>query len=122
MRLKPAAAVLTLALAGCGSTATAHHATPSTPPPAPTVAPTTPASVTADARACRAFRRAITKGVPASAAGEDTMTWLQSQVSSAADPALIAAVNNFAAAWQTLTPRRIAKAQRAVKRACASIT
>lgn len=78
--------------------------------------------MTADARACRAFHRAITKGVPASATGEDTMTWLQSQVSLSADPALITAVNRFVAAWQTVTPSRIAKAQRAVKRACAAMT
>lgn len=100
-----------LAVAGCGSQAAAHSA-----PPSPS-----PATVAAysDAHACRAFHEATTTGVPASAAGENTLTWLQSQAGNAS-PALQAALQRFYTAWgNPANVARIGRATRAVKRVCA---
>jgi ABC-type glycerol-3-phosphate transport system substrate-binding protein len=67
-----------LALAGCAGA--------SQPAPAPVVDTSAPpvASVASYNRtACQAFHQATTRGVPASAAGMDTLTWLNLQITGA---------------------------------------
>jgi hypothetical protein len=107
-----AAAVAALLLAGCAASA------PPRPSPPPSAVSPAPQVTVSDAVACRAFREATTTGVPPSAAGENTMTWLQQQASSA-PPRLQAAISRFAAAWtDPADTAAISRAQHAVTRIC----
>jgi hypothetical protein len=119
----PLAAILgaaVLALTACGgSTSTVYVTRPATAL-APSPVPATTTAAYDDAHACWAFHKAITKGVPASATGEDTMAWLQSQIGNA-DPEVQAALLRFINAWQYVNPGKIDRAQRAAKSLCAAL-
>jgi hypothetical protein len=104
-------------LAGC-----AASSRPATAPAS--IAATTPSPVAtvgwSDTSTCKTFREATTTGVPASAAGENTMTWLQQQDGNAY-PRLQAAISRFARAWADPADLAgISRAQRAVTRICHS--
>ena len=110
-----------LALSACGSsTSTVYVTRPSAARP-PSTAPVATAGANSDAHACWAFHQAITKGVPPSAAGQDTMGWLQSQIGNA-DPQVQASLQRFINAWQLVNPGKIDRAQRAAKYLCAALT
>lgn len=109
-----AALAAALLLTACGTS------TPRLRAPAPSPSqPASPSPAYDSHRACWAFRQATTKGVPASAAGEDTMTWLQAQTGQA-PPDLKAAVRAFVAAWQGFPPstRKISRASRRIRALC----
>jgi hypothetical protein len=106
-------------LAGCGSSTSTIYVTRTPAAVASSAAPVATASTNPDAHPCWAFHQATTKGVPTRAAGEDTMTWLQSQIASA-DPALLPALQRFITGWQMADPGKIARAARAVKALCAA--
>jgi len=118
MRTVPLAAVCAavLVLAACASAPAPHRAPPTVAPPAAPAA----VAVNPDAHACWAFHQAITKGVPAGAAGQTTAGWLQSQTGNAG-PVVYAAIQRFIDAWQMADPGKIARAQRAVKSLCAAL-
>jgi len=96
----PAAAVAAvLALTACGSSsAVAHDASPGAAPESVAASGVSPVLTNSNGTACRAFHRAITKGVPASAARENTRSWLQGQTASAS-PELQAAIRRFISVW-----------------------
>ena len=85
-------------------------------------APPSPAAPVYDnTTACTAFTEATTTGVPGADAGEDTMTWLQSQAGGAS-PALQGQIGDFIAAWQDTPPdlAAIGQATGQIKRICGS--
>jgi len=108
--------IAALTVAGCAVPA-------SHPAPARTVTVTAaavpgPSYRAGDRAACRAFREATVTGVPPSAQGETTMTWLRNQADDAS-PALQAAVTRLADAWgDPSDPTGINRAQDAVRRLC----
>jgi hypothetical protein len=100
-----------LALGACSSGSGSHSA------PAATTQAATSASYS-DVQACQAFKQATTTGVPASASGENTLTWLQSQTGNA-DPHLQSLVGQFIAAWgDPSNTSAIDQAQAAVTKWC----
>jgi hypothetical protein len=121
--MKRALAVILLAaaltLAACSSAASV--AAPAAPAAATQSAPPSPAAPVYDnTTACAAFHEATTTGVPAADAGEDTLTWLQSQAGGAS-PALRGQIGAFVAAWQDTPPDQAAinQATRRIKQLCA---
>jgi len=113
-------ATAALALGACSSGPGSHLA------PAATAVTTTAAAGAAtsatysDVQACQAFTQATTTGVPASAAGENTLTWLQSQRGDA-DPHLQGLIGQFIVAWGDPShTSAIDQAQGAVTKWCAA--
>jgi cytochrome c553 len=112
-----AAAALTLAACSPSVPVSA----PAAPAAATQSAPPSPAAPVYDnTTTCAAFHEATTTGVPAADAGEDTMTWLQSQTGDAS-PALQGQIGAFVAAWQDTPPDQaaIGQATRRIRRICA---
>jgi len=105
------AAALTLAACSSSTPVPRHSPTPAQPTPA----------AYGNTTACAAFRQATTTGVPAADAGEDTMTWLQSQ-EGGASPALQAQIGDFVTAWQDTPPDTagINQATKAIEGMCAA--
>lgn len=97
-----------LAAAGALTGCAAHAAAAPSQRPLPVIstppaASPLPAPSFSDAAACAAFHRAATTGVPASAAGENTLTWLQSQEGDIG-PHLQAAIGAYVNDWQQTPP------------------
>jgi hypothetical protein len=114
IRIALAAAVVAV-LAGCGGGQATMHRAAQSPSP---IAVASAAPVYSNVLPCWAFHRATTKGVPASAAGEDTLTWLQSQTIDAY-PMLRAAIQRFVNAWNNPADvTRINNATRVVEHLC----
>lgn len=116
-------ATIPLLAAALTLTACSSATSPAAPAPAAATgsAPPSPAAPVYDnTAACAAFTQATTTGVPAADAGEDTLTWLQSQTGGAS-PALQGQVGAFVAAWQDAPPDQAAinAAARAIRATCA---